>query len=119
MPLLLNDADLPALLLRFMLAGLATYRLTMFVVFDDAPLGIMLHIRVALGAYDWADDGSDKRKKWTGDFISCPYCVGQWVALLALVAVLRPAPVLDALLLWQAIAGIQAFMQAGTNNARQ
>lgn len=96
---------------RLALAALACYRLTMLFVFDDGPAMIFFRLRDWLGANVYREGTAD-HKSWTGDFITCPYCVGQWVALALMALLARPTWIGDVFLLWQGLAGAQAALQS-------
>ncbi len=100
----LNLADL----VSFLLASFACFRLAQFVVYDDAPGGLMLRLRIRAGVYDYGDNGEPQSR--LARLLSCPHCVGLWIALgLAIclfwqrLFVLLPA--------WWAIAGLQSFLE--------
>jgi len=102
------------MVLRFILAILATYRLAQFISYDDGPLFIFARLR------KWADrqakieqDNSIKRgwmQSLTGG-LNCPFCIGVWAAAVCAVLVTFPNKLGDIFLTWLAIAGGQAIIE--------
>jgi hypothetical protein len=94
--------------LRLLESGLATYRLARLLTQEDGPFEVCLRLRVLLGAYDYGDTGEPS--SFTGKLISCPYCVGIWVALGLMVV---PDCALKRWLVrWVAIAGVQTVLHS-------
>ena len=95
-------------LMRFILAAFACFRLAELITIDDGPGDVFLWMRAKLGAYNYGEDG--RADTSIGRAITCPYCIGIWLsALVALVV----APLDWRLLLWWfAIAGGQAALQS-------
>jgi len=94
---------------RWILAALASIRLTWALMFDDGPGAVLLKVRDWMGAYDYgAEIGPDGRPQaitTLGRFLNCPYCVSLAVALLAVPLALWPSILGDVLLTWLGIAG--------------
>ena len=92
----------------FILLSLAVYRLARLVAIDDGPADILLKSRSELGAYDYGENGLAKSNLGRG--ITCPHCVGFWIAgITALIAYrFRPRTVV----LWLSLAGAQSFLQS-------
>jgi hypothetical protein len=90
----------------FALLVLAVYRLTQFIVYDDAPFDLMVKIRTVAGVYRVNERG--QREGFWAKLLYCPYCVGLWLALFVAVAA-YPWP--EFVIYWLAIAGGQAFLQ--------
>ena len=63
----------------FILAVLATMRLTVLVITEDGPFGIVLRLRSFVHDRAMPRPGF-WRNVWHG--ITCPYCVSFWLALL-------------------------------------
>ena len=63
----------------FLLLTLACYRLSQLIAIDEGPASMLLNLRARLGAYDRRADGEAKTNLGRG--ISCPHCVGIWIAL--------------------------------------
>lgn len=126
------------MIFRFILAILATYRLTQLVVFDDGPLFVFTRLR------EWSDrearikqdeilavhrltreefnqlspiKANEISKQWRGvsqsitDGLHCPYCVGIWAAALCTILVTFPTKLGDIFLTCLAIAGGQAILE--------
>lgn len=101
--------------LRVGLAALAVYRLAALVAIDSLPFDLMLRIRDAAGVYDRGADGRPTRE--FARLISCPYCIGLWLAIPAAAVCIWPARWSDAVLLVLGISGAAAYMQ-GPRQAR-
>ena len=102
--------DLEALnLIRLILAILACYRMTGFVVYDNGPWNVFFNLRLKAGVFDTNDRGEPNTN--LGKLLSCPYCTGVWVAIVAGIMVLFPTWPGDILLLWLGIAGGQAALE--------
>ena len=67
--------------LAFIIAVLATFRLTQFIVEDDAPYNISNRFRF------WTAQNAHKSIHYEtlADAVRCKYCTSVWVALLVLV----------------------------------
>ena len=92
-----------------LIAILATYRIAQFVVYDNAPFGLMDRARLYLGK---KAAGAKKHGVWwsLAELIHCPFCVGFWVSLLI-------TPFIFgihwySILFWLAIAGGQAWLES-------
>lgn len=97
-------------LVLVVLAGFACYRIAQFIVYDDAPFQVMFKIRVWAGRYDLGENGQSRTQ--LGKLLSCPHCVGVWVAFgLALLLFWRLPAVF--LLTWWAISGLQSWLERG------
>lgn len=93
--------------LRFILAVFACFRLAELIAVDEGPGDVLLMLRAKLGAYDLGDDGQPETG--VGRMISCPYCLGVYIAA-GLALIVSPWGY-EILLWWLAIAGGQAFLQ--------
>lgn len=95
--------------LNLALSVLACYRLAQLVAFDEGPFGIFHRFRVFARAYDYDKQGQPQDA--LGRLVTCPYCLGMWIAL--------PLAIYVDLSLWWlwwlAIAGGQTFLQGLTN----
>lgn len=93
-------------LIRFILAAFACFRLAELLVVDDGPGDVCFKWRQTAGVYDLGQD--DRPRRWHGRLFECPYCLGLWLALpLALWAVgLSP----ETSVMWLAIAGAQSVL---------
>lgn len=61
----------------WVLAGLAAFRLTWMLCYEDGLFNILINLRTALGAYDYEDyNGEMRTKNWIGRWVKCPYCMG-------------------------------------------
>lgn len=89
---------------------LSCYRVARLITVDDGPFDILLEVRAKLGAYDYGEDGRPETN--VGRLVSCPYCVGIWLALL-LAIVLFPLSIMTPVY-WLAIAGGQSFLESVT-----
>lgn len=96
-------------ILATLIAILATYRIAQFVVYDDAPFGLMKSARLYLGK---RAAGAKQYGAWwsLAELINCPFCVGFWFSLLI-------TPLIFgihwySILFWLAIAGGQAWLES-------
>lgn len=94
--------------LLYVLAVLAVYRLAYLIALEEGPAEIFVRLRTALGAYDYGENGEPTTNLGRG--ISCPLCVGMWVALLIAPLVLWPSPWGVMLLTWLGLAGGQMLL---------
>jgi hypothetical protein len=92
--------------LRWLFAALAVYRLSQLVVYDDGPWDVLLRFRTWRGVYDFHESGESGNK-----FLSCPFCVGVWIAGALLIVVLTETMVGDLFLAWWGLAGAQALLE--------
>lgn len=84
--------------LEFVLAVLATYRISTLIALDDGPFDILARMREEIG-----------QETWVGRGLHCPICIGFWVALAAAAAM--PDMTLQMVgLWWLAIAGGSAWL---------
>jgi hypothetical protein len=82
--------------LRFVLAALATWRVTHLVVYEDGPWDLIVKIRRRAGNGFW------------GRLMDCFYCASMWVAAAVAFAV-RPSPG-DWVLVWLALSGAACLL---------
>lgn len=93
----------------FVIAGLFCFRLAQFIALDYGPGDISLKFRL------WCA----RRSKFISKLISCPYCIGTWLALpIAALMVLfwERMTGIDIIVSWFALAGVQAFLQGIVDN---
>ncbi len=96
------------LLVHFIAAVFACYRLARLFVVDDGPGDVFLRLRRRVGVYDLGPD--DRPRTTLGRIFECPHCLGMYLALpLALWAV---GLSLDVIIAWLAIAGAQSILQS-------
>jgi len=101
---------------RVVLGILAVYRLAQLFAFDEGPGHIFERIRAWGCRFD--DTGKIMAQGTWSRFVSCPFCTGVWFAAFAVLLIVLPSLVGDLFLLWQAVAGGQAFME-GLTHARE
>jgi hypothetical protein len=77
-------------------------------VFDDGPFCLFDRLRIRAGRYDYGKNG--KPQSELGRLLSCPYCVGLWIAI-PLTLILFPETIIEFILYWFAIAGAQSFLE--------
>ena len=82
---------------RFVVAVLATWRVTRLVVREDGPFDLIVKLRVRVGG------------GLVGQLMDCPYCLGLWLA--APFAFALADSVAAWLIAWLAIAGGAAFLE--------
>lgn len=100
--------------LRLILAGLSCYRLSRLIAREEGPFGVFSALQKALGGKD-IDEDTGQPRTLTGRFITCPYCLGVWIALLLRFSVSRPSILGDGALITLGLAGLQAYLQ-GTSD---
>ena len=104
--------DLPVIV-RWVLAALATYRLAELVALDKGPLGVFAKVRGWAGCHP-----SDLIRENLGELLHCPYCLGVWFGLFCALLALWPTLGGDLLLAAFGLSGAQAFLYTiGGNNA--
>lgn len=95
-------------LFNLLLLSLVCYRLAQLLAYDDGPFDVFLRLRAYLGGYTRNEQGRIG-SAW-GRLVTCPYCLGLWIALpLALYA---SGTQWYTLAWWLGIAGLQAFLQS-------
>ncbi len=82
--------------IRFVLASLATWRVTHLLAYEDGPGDIIVRLRARLG------------RRWAGRLMDCFHCLSLWIAALAAVFVSRQA--LGWLLSWLAVSGAACLL---------
>lgn len=102
--------------LRLAAAILAVYRIAQLITLDDGPGDVFLRLRDAVGCSEYGEDGRCKRG--IARLLSCPYCIGVWAAAVAAALWLWPTRIGDALLVWLAIAGGQAYLECRNGQIR-
>jgi hypothetical protein len=85
------------ILLRFLLAALATWRVTHLLANEDGPGDVVFHLRRSLGA------------SWIGGLMDCFACLSFWVAVPAALFV-TAQPVTWAVT-WLALSGAACLLQ--------
>jgi hypothetical protein len=93
--------------LDFILLTFVCYRLAQLFALDEGPFSVFHKLRVVTGAYDYDDSG--RAKTGLGRAMTCPYCLGIWIALLLSLHAIGIH--WSILVWWLAIAGGQAFLQ--------
>ena len=96
------------MLTELVVASLACYRVAQLLVFDEGPFCLFDRIRIKVGRYDYGENGEPQTE--LGRLLSCPYCVGLWIAI-PLALILFPETIIEFILYWFAIAGGQAFLE--------
>lgn len=89
-------------MLSLLKLALATYRLSRLIAVDEGPVGVFFRARHALGAYDYGENGEPATVLGRG--ISCPHCVGVYVAVA--LWLMRGSVVVDLF----AVMGLQSFL---------
>lgn len=104
---------------RIGLTVLAVYRLAALISQEEGPylglwrpkgMGLFERIRMALGAFDYAENGQPQTNAARG--ISCPLCVGLYLSVLGMVFLLRPSAAGDVVVAVFGIAGGQVFLES-------
>lgn len=119
--------------LRLILVIFAVYRLSSLIASEEGPYisflykdsdqsGIFKWLRKKLGAYDivyeYDDRGNQRTKVKTnlGRGISCPLCVGAYVAALMVVLMTFSSVATNLLIVWLGIWGVQVFLENLTSD---
>jgi hypothetical protein len=89
--------DQSTLFFRFMLAVLATWRVTHLLASEDGPADIIVRFRVRLG------------RSWAGQLMDCFNCLSLWIA--APVALLVSRDWLQWILAWLATSGAACLLE--------
>lgn len=101
--------------IRFILAGLAAYRLAQLVTIDEGPPlpghkeGVFTRLRTWGGVYDRGQNGMPLSAR--GKLLACPYCIGMYLSAGVAVLALVPTRIGDFILSWWALAGLQTYLQ--------
>lgn len=100
--------------LRLVVAALATYRLARLLALDEGPAGILKTVRQALGGED-IDPETLQARTNLGRGVTCPYCLGVWVAAALSLLSLFPSSLGDFFLTVFGLAGAQAYLQGNSD----
>lgn len=102
-------------IIRLLLAACAVYRAAQLLPFDDGPAYVFRRMRARL------DKAAEREGLAAGratgpwhslrDGLTCPYCLGVWLAAGAAWLALYPTPAGDLLLAWLGLAGAAAWLQ--------
>lgn len=95
--------------LKLVILSLICYRLAQLFAYDEGPFSAFHWLRIMAGAYDYDKQG--RAQTGLGRMMTCPYCLGMWMALI-LAVIAYPFP--DFAGYWLAIAGLQSFLQGLT-----
>jgi len=83
--------------LAYVLAALATWRLTHLIAEEDGPVDLVLKLRL------WLGDG------WLGSWMDCFYCLSIWVAMPFAAAVAHSLG--EGLVAWLALSGAACLLE--------
>lgn len=100
--------------LRLVVAALATYRLARLLTWDEGPAGLFVSFRRALGGED-IDLDTGQPATNLGRGVTCPHCLGVWVALLLSLPALFPSSLGDFFLMVFGLAGAQSYLQGNSD----
>ena len=104
--------ELP-IVVRWILAALATYRLAELVALDQGPFGVFAKVRGWAGCHP-----SDLVRENLGELLHCPYCLGVWFGVFCGLLALWPTLGGDLILAVFGLSGAQAFLYTiGGNHA--
>jgi hypothetical protein len=94
--------------IRIVLAVLAVYRLSRLLVIDDGPFDVfkIAHDNAAIRA------GDSRLWDTIARLYKCQLCLGVWIAVLGVIAVVAPCVVSDIAIMWLGIAGAQAMIES-------
>lgn len=65
-------------LIEILICGLAVWRVTSLLVYEDGPFEIFVKLRAAAGVYDLGEDG--KPSSFFGGLLNCFPCTSIWLA---------------------------------------
>ena len=82
--------------LRFVVAALATWRVTHLIAYEDGPWNLIARIRKVAGSGFW------------GGLMDCFYCLSLWVSAVAAAAIARD--IRDGIFLWLALSGAACLL---------
>lgn len=82
---------------RFLIAALATWRVTHLLAYEDGPADIIVRLRLWLG------------DSLAGELMDCFLCLSIWIAALAAIAVTREP--LDWFLAWLGLSGAACLLE--------
>jgi hypothetical protein len=99
--------------LSLLLYILVCYRLSTLLTLDEGPLSVFLKIRTELGAYDY--DKSGQAKTNLGRALTCPHCIGVWIAIP--LSLYESGTQWYTLIWWLAIAGGSSFLWSLRNDS--
>lgn len=94
---------------RLFLAICTCFRLAQLAAYDDGPMRLLLKVRTRLGCYVYGENGRPRTS--LAQFLTCPFCLGVWLAIPCAALFLWPTLAGDLFLLWWGIAGGAAFME--------
>ena len=100
--------------LRLLVAALAAYRLARLLALDEGPGGIFEATRRVLGGED-IDPETLQARTNLGRGVTCPYCLGVWVALLLALLSFFPSFLGDFFLTVFGLAGAQTYLQESSD----
>jgi hypothetical protein len=120
-------------LIKIILIFFATYRLSSLISSEEGPyisflykdpdqIGVFKWIRKKLGAYDlvyeYDERGNQRTKIRTnlGRGISCPLCVGAYVAAFLVLLMSFPNIVFNLFIFWLGVWGVQTFLENLTSD---
>lgn len=100
--------------LRLVVAALATYRLARLLAWDEGPAGLFASFRRALGGED-IDLETGQPATNLGRGVTCPHCLGVWIAALLSLLSLYPSRLGDVFLAVFGLAGAQSYLQGNSD----
>ena len=97
-------------IIKFIIASLATYRLTQLIVYDRGPFNVFGEFR------KWTARIALNHRVFNGlaFMVTCPFCTGVWVALGCGIMVLYPSQAGDLFLMVFGLAGLQSVIERKT-----
>jgi len=112
-------------IVKFIIAAFATYRLAQLIVYDNGPFFIFKRIRIFIENKSKIEDDErvasqiyeyNKYGFWLGakEGITCPFCMGIWMAFLCAILLLFPSVLGDLFLVAFGLAGVQSVIERFT-----
>ena len=95
---------------RIVLTVFAVFRIAALIAIDDGPFDVFLRIRSVAGVYQLGADGRPARG--VGRLVSCPHCIGVWIAFAVSPLIMFPSGIGDAFLTVFGVAGVASFVQS-------
>jgi len=91
-------------LAEFIMVLLIVYRVTRFIVVDNGPFDVFLHIRLFMGVYDHDENG---KRPMLGILFGCGYCMSTWISafMAVLLVLLHNESLLMMIPVWLTLSG--------------
>jgi hypothetical protein len=97
-------------IIKFIIAAFATYRITQLIVYDRGLFNVFQWFR------GWTKKIALEHKVFDGlaFMVTCPFCMGIWMAFLCAILLLFPSVLGDLFLVAFGLAGVQSVIERFT-----